>query len=972
MRIKNILLSVCLALAFVSFGGALAQTVEDDEAALRVLAARFYHAYEADDQKEFLSLWSSRSIDPESKPNPAPKWEQKRLINLEIQTVKVTGNTAKVRVKVRLTGVLKPGAKVSPGNLFLGNETFLTLRCVKENGVWKALAHADTEHDLAEEFADELLNAPSDAARNALWLAHPEHHKREVVYTLAERNDDAIKEYDFEKWVTISLFGMELATQLGDEFHVASLLNMLAVAYNGRGNQTQALEYYLKSLDVSDHSADPKVRTSNNYVRANLGNIYADQGNYEQALVWYQRGLSPDKPQPTVLSNIANAHLHLHDYTRALDYYNRVLAIGEQLTPARGRDLTVINALAGVGGVYLAQGRYADARENYEKALAIAEAAPEPTRPITVIGAAREAIPRLLLSLGKVELAEGKGARAEQLLERAMSMRGKQNTGTNLEILAAAARAYILTGKKEQARELLEKAITEVEYRRAHAAGGEQGRQGMFEQLIEPYREMIQLLIDSKQPEMAFAYAERSKARALLDVLESGQIQTSKFLTADEEQRDLSMRRNIAVLNRDLASAGQSSDQVRAAELQASLEKARLEYEAFQTSLYSVHPELRVTRGELTPITLKETVELFHDRGAALIEYVITRESTYLFIVTRRAANSLPSLDVYPVPIKQADLEQRVERLRDQIAQRDPDFQKNAAGLFNLLLKPAATQLSGKSTLIIVPDGILWDLPFQALQSDDGQYLIQRHAISYAPSLTALREMQKRPKSPPSTLDLVALGNPKIGSSVAARVKTGLMDYAVEPLPEAEKQVIALGQLYGSARSKVYFGTAATENRAKAEAPKARIIQFATHGILDSRSPMYSHLVLSQSADEEDGMLEAWEVMKLNLRSDMVVLAACETARGRVGAGEGMIGMSWAFFVAGASATAASQWKVDSASTTELMLEFHRNLRSAARSSKSPVTKTRALQSASLRLLQSDAYRHPFYWAGFVLIGNGL
>jgi CHAT domain-containing protein len=110
----------------------------------------------------------------------------------------------------------------------------------------------------------------------------------------------------------------------------------------------------------------------------------------------------------------------------------------------------------------------------------------------------------------------------------------------------------------------------------------------------------------------------------------------------------------------------------------------------------------------------------------------------------------------------------------------------------------------------------------------------------------------------------------------------------------------------------------------------------------------------------------------VDLHADMVVLAACETARGRVGAGEGMIGMSWAFFVAGSPTTVASQWKVESASTTELMLAFHRNLKSHLDAKGTQLSKARALQLASLKLLRSPEYRHPFYWAGFVLVGDGF
>jgi CHAT domain-containing protein len=117
----------------------------------------------------------------------------------------------------------------------------------------------------------------------------------------------------------------------------------------------------------------------------------------------------------------------------------------------------------------------------------------------------------------------------------------------------------------------------------------------------------------------------------------------------------------------------------------------------------------------------------------------------------------------------------------------------------------------------------------------------------------------------------------------------------------------------------------------------------------------------------DDGLLEAREIMQLNLHADLVVLSACQTARGRIGAGEGMVGMSWAFFIAGVPTMAASQWKVDSASTAKLMVDFHKRLKDGAPDSQ---TKARALRQASLALMKDPRYRHPYFWAGFVLMGR--
>ncbi len=102
------------------------------------------------------------------------------------------------------------------------------------------------------------------------------------------------------------------------------------------------------------------------------------------------------------------------------------------------------------------------------------------------------------------------------------------------------------------------------------------------------------------------------------------------------------------------------------------------------------------------------------------------------------------------------------------------------------------------------------------------------------------------------------------------------------------------------------------------------------------------------------------------LNADLVILSACDTARGKISGGEGVIGMSWAAFIAGAPSIVASQWKVESSSTTELMLEFHRQLLS-----KKHPSKTEALRQASLKLMKSKGYSHPSYWAGFIVVGDG-
>ncbi len=508
---------------------------------------------------------------------------------------------------------------------------------------------------------------------------------------------------------------------------------------------------------------------------------------------------------------------------------------------------------------------------------------------------------------------------------------------------------------------------------RAHVAGAEQDSQRFFENKLSPYLAMTELLVQQHNTGAALIYAERAKARVLLDVLRGGRVNITKAMTTQEQEQERQLTGNLVALNSLLRreSLRAQPDQSRLGDLKARLYTARLDYEAFQTRLYAAHPELKVKRGDAPPLKLAEATSLLPDTRSALLEYVVTEEQTYLFVLTRSGAGpqAQPVVQVYPLHIKAQELGARAAHFRRQLAGHDLLYRQTAVELYELLLGPARSLLKGKQSLTIVPDGMLWELPFQALQPTPGRHLIEDCAIAYAPSLTVLREMNKARGRPfggaTGPLALLAVGNPLLEKQTVERLKARLMDGELLPLPAAEAQVKELQRLYGADHSTIYIGADAREERVKADAGKYRILHLATHGVFDDASPMYSQVLLSKEEGNarEDGFLEAWEIMNLDLKAELVVLSACETARGRVGAGEGMIGLSWALFVAGSPSTVVSQWKVDAASTTTLMLEFHRSLR--ARNSKA-----RALQQATLKILQDRRYRHPFYWAAFVLIGD--
>jgi CHAT domain-containing protein len=192
-----------------------------------------------------------------------------------------------------------------------------------------------------------------------------------------------------------------------------------------------------------------------------------------------------------------------------------------------------------------------------------------------------------------------------------------------------------------------------------------------------------------------------------------------------------------------------------------------------------------------------------------------------------------------------------------------------------------------------------------------------------------------------------------------------------DSLPQATAEVRELGKLYGANSADVFVGAEASERRWKEAAPRYRILHLATHGVLNANNPLFSYLKLGRGTDgAEDGMLEAREILDLDLRAELAVLSACETARGEFRGGEGVVGMSWALMMAGTPTVVVSQWKVESAGTTQLMLALHRNLHRGL--SAAPMAgKAEALRRAAMELAADPRYRHPFYWAGFTILGNG-
>ena len=327
---------------------------------------------------------------------------------------------------------------------------------------------------------------------------------------------------------------------------------------------------------------------------------------------------------------------------------------------------------------------------------------------------------------------------------------------------------------------------------------------------------------------------------------------------------------------------------------------------------------------------------------AVAIEYAISGDAVHRFTVRRSSGKT--RLTVRKLPIGARALQRKTDTLRARIGARDLRFATLARELHGLLLGtlPAATRL-----VVIVPDGFLAAVPYDALISGQGRFVAEETATVMVPSLAVLRHMQTARRASRAPRAFLGIGNPRTTAAFA-------------PLPDAQREIAAAARLFRAPT--IHIGSDATEERVRSEAVRHRVLHFATHAILDDRQPLRSRLVLAGGS-----ALEAEEILELPLDADLVVLSACETARGGGAPGEGLMGMAWSVLAAGGRSTLATHWSVGSAASADLVIAFYERWRAQPQH---PFARAAALQHARRQLIAQRASRHPYYWAGFVLIGS--
>ena len=435
----------------------------------------------------------------------------------------------------------------------------------------------------------------------------------------------------------------------------------------------------------------------------------------------------------------------------------------------------------------------------------------------------------------------------------------------------------------------------------------------------------------------AFAILEQVRGRVMTDLLMSGSKASPEALAAEHKIAELRLNLMSARSNQDI---GHLRDAIFLAE------QSR-----------SITPEISILKAkEHQTVTLLQLQNSLSPQEAVL-EYVLDDPASYCLIITKRdhrIAKLAGQAAISPV------VAAYLKEVKARHAAR-----AEAQKLFQLLLEPIR-EVQTKDQLVIVRDGQLHLVPFDALINPHNQYVVESQTVDYSPSATSFYLLRTADRTEHPNEGLLAVGDVPYGHSNlrATAVTRGYSDTNLSDLPRSGDEARAAVTALPNALNALLLGRRATEAAFK-ESINHSIFHLAVHAIANEARPDRAALVLlSDPVSGEDGFLQASEVVQLPLNADLVVLSACDTAVGPIQGEEGIETLSRAFLLAGARTVVSTLWSIDDDSTLFLMKSFYAQM---ARKKPAPY----ALRVAKKKMLSTFGPDRalPYYWAGFTVEG---
>jgi len=761
---------------------------------------------------------------------------------------------------------------------------------------------------------------------------------------------------------------LKIRQEIGSVYLLANIYNRIGVAQSNLANYDQALVSYKQALDNSRNASTPKLTAT---ILNNLGLLYKKLSLYDKAIDYYEQSLAMKKEVSspsdiaTTTNNLGQLYWDKGSKEEAASYYYKALKLREQV----GNPYDIASSLNSMLRLTIGQ-------ENFEQATAYANR-------LKVMGDSTDSydmLQKASIYLGRIDRTQNRDEEALKHFKKAHSYGQYLSGRRQLTPIKNLARQYHILGS-DSAVTYGQKAIDIIEQHRTNAGALSDLKAGYFGKHSDFYTEVASwVLTYTSDLSRAYKLVEQAKARALSDELAKASQNIDEQLPEKIRLKRNQQRNQIDELYSQLES---TVDAQKREKLQKQIRNAELEYASYENKLRDKHPELKSLRSP-EPISLQKAQNSV-DEQTAILEYALAGNKLLIFLISRGNVQVETMSFTNENEELATELTTMVTNFKDAILSNASRtrLRSESTALYNFLLKPFEDDLGNYSNLIIVPDGALAYLPFEAISQGD-QYLIENFHIKYVPSLTSLT-LLKDPKNL-SRKDLLAVA----GSNFIRQNDRGLERSNLSNLPSTLIEVDSIATHFQNA-------SVLKDQQVSEEALKKLLrqnnyqyVHLATHGIIDENKPNRSGLALStknelSASSTEDGMLRSSEIFGMNINSDMVVLSACNTGLGKMVDGEGMLGMQRSFFYAGTSTVVVSLWNVYDRSTASFMNEFYKSLLQQD-TSKGWVdgalrwigweqsipfgAKATAMREAKLKMIKHPLFNHPVYWAPFIVVGR--
>lgn len=816
--------------------------------------------------------------------------------------------------------------------------------------------------------SNQYFNEAADLAK----LINSDAHELKILRTWSVNYIGNISNYSC---LDLNKQALQLAKSLKHRAEILKALKNIGLSYSSKNDYSHALSYYFQALGFARDLQDDKEIT---LCLSNIATLYSTLGDNEKSIAYYSealkifKSLDSQSKLSALLINLGLSYQSLYRTTGIADHcYQAIEIYQESLNLAQKLgDKNLLNlSMAHIGNVYADLKQYDDALKFLQPTLEIAQKRNDSAL-----------LPSLLTSIGMAYLNKENCTKAESYFSRALDEARKAQSDPLIM------RSYYGIGLcKEKSSDYGQaianyneclRIIDKIGSRIAddiNRASYTQDKAQIYQRMINLYYGLVLKTKSTAFEREIFSIAEKAKARSFIEHLERmsrrGSAPAAGTSNAEEDKLKVS---RLDILKKLSYS---SLDREKISRLEIQLRQIDDQISAMNSDMFL---QTESDEALVKPLALEIIQKKLLKSDSALIEYILGNERSFLIFI------SCASYKVIELPSQ----DKIVNMLTGYLGYlEDPGMDPKtgmaaARRIYRDLFYPIESSIPKSVTnLIVVPDGILFHLPFETLVSSHGadskaHYLANRYLISYAPSASAFFYLLKRPKPESYSKDLLAFGAPSYSKPVsrgkrdsrsASQILLDLYEksgFSISPIPYSAKEVKEISRYFKADKKDVFIKKNASERILKSlNLNDYRIVHFACHAFSDESYPLRSTLVFSlENESEEDGFFQVLEMYKLRLDAELTVLSACQTGKGKNIQNEGVLGLPRVFFYMGSRSVISTLWSIHDKATSQFMKYFYEYY--AQRTGKA-----RALQLAKQRMMRTK-YSHPFYWGAFILTGE--